>query len=394
MVSEDRVLIARYSFRKNSLPRLVALVPHLGEGGGASYLDMTFLPFADDIREWSFASLPQSSPEQRLAVTALVDAMDLDSISTPVEPGAEKQRLELLHPETTNSPSLGRFYAFLAQRAIDPAAKVPPASLAHSRSLERPDRMLSKLEVAKCAEQLQKAFSLERVEKTKKKTKHFWREAIAEKRKDPAFGEVDTKRIKVDAFKKDEKEEEDKDKVKTADVQAPAAGAASSFGMAMAVPAVPAQPPKVQIGSVHPERDFEKWLAHRVGGHDTVGPAIEQMKSMIDSLVEEGDDFHSKALSCLRTLRSGCVREGEVLAFNNFVRSLRAAKTFRKAKFWSKARDEGLGLITDGEAPTSSVTAEESRAFLAGEEATLPPPSAPAAAAAPLSEQALEDMIE
>jgi len=64
-------------------------------------------------------------------------------------------------------------------------------------------------------------------------------------------------------------------------------------------------------------------------------------------------------------------------------------------KFWSKARDAGLGLITDGEAPTSTVTAEESRAFLAGEETSAPAmPSPVASAAAPISEQALEDMIE
>merc|ERR1712048_515855 len=105
---------------------------------------------------------------------------------------------------------------------------------------------------------------------------------------------------------------------------------------------------------------------------------------------EEGEDFHSKALSCLTVLRSGCAREGEVLAFNNFIRILRLGKTSRKAKFWLKVRDVGLGLVTEGEAPTSTVTAEESRAFLAGEE-SMPPPAAPSVAA-PLSEQALEDM--
>lgn len=33
---------------------------------------------------------------------------------------------------------------------------------------------------------------------------------------------------------------------------------------------------QVHIGSVHPERDFERWLNERkTGGVDVVGPAIE-----------------------------------------------------------------------------------------------------------------------
>merc|ERR1719201_2961902 len=312
--------------------------------------------------------------------------MDLDSLQAR----SSQPATEVLRPENTNSPALRRIYDFIARRAVDSAAKVPAASIEHAKSLERSEMIVSQLTKAGCSELLINAFSLEKVEKKTSK-KRFWREAIAEKRKEAQFGEVDTKQIKVDAFKKDEKEE---DKIKIQGEQKQSGGAASS-NMAMAVPAVPALPPQVKIGTVDPVRDFNKWLAHRAGGHDTVGPAIEQMKCVIENLVEEGEDFHPKALSCLRELRNGCVSEGEVIAFNNFARMLRAAKPgSRKAKFWEKARENALGLITDEEAPTSTVTAEESRAFLAGLTPSLTPPPAPVAATAPLSDQALEDMIE
>jgi hypothetical protein len=36
--------------------------------------------------------------------------------------------------------------------------------------------------------------------------------------------------------------------------------------------------PQVHIGSVHPERDFERWLnERRTGGGDVVAPAIEPL---------------------------------------------------------------------------------------------------------------------
>mmetsp|Transcript_58071 Transcript_58071/g.92274 ORF Transcript_58071/g.92274 Transcript_58071/m.92274 type:complete len:735 (+) Transcript_58071:47-2251(+) len=385
MIAEERVLIARYCFRKNAWPKVVALIPQAG-ASSAGHFVMQYLPFADDMREWSFASLPAPTIEQRKVVASLIDTMNLDGLRVNGDSSSE-----LLCPESTNSPSLVRFYDFLARRAVDPAAKVPQFTAGDPCSLERPAQIIEKLNLANYAEKMRKEFALEKIEKTAKKGKRFWHEAIAEKRKEAEFGEVDTKRIKVDIFaKKDEKEEDDKTKSEMGVFQV---GGAVGSEMAMPVPAVPAVQPKVHIGSIHPERDFERWLAHRVGGHDTVGPAIEQMKTMVENFAEEGEEFHSKALSCLSCLRNGCVREGEVIAFNNFIRVLRLGKTSRKANFWLKARDVGLGLITDREAPTSTVTAEESRAFLAGESSHAVP-LVPEVTAAPLSEQALEAMLE
>jgi len=204
---------------------------------------------------------------------------------------------------------------------------------------------------------------------------------------------VDTKRIKVDtSVKKAEKDEDEDDKVKLEGSQ----GAACPAGMA--APVEP--PPRVHIGSVHPERDFERWLALRAGGVDTVGPAIEQMRNIIERLAEEGEEFHGKALSCLTTLRRGCVQEGEVRIFNDFVRRLRLGETKRRARFWERARESAIGLITDAEAVTSSVNADEAKAFLRGEvyvsphDGTAGGSAAAAAAPAQLSERDLEAMIE
>lgn len=385
MVAERRALIARYCYRKNSQPKVVALLPQQRHNDGqSSGLIMQVMPFAEDLREWSSASLPTPSIDQSDAVAALVAAMDLQAAhGTPPEG-------EALRPEDLRNPSLGRFYNFLVSRARDPAAKVSPPGSDVVNALERPLPVTERANAAKVGEQMKAMFGLKRVEKPTKKAKRFWHEAIAEKRKDVPCGEVDTKRIKVDPI--NGKVEKEEDGVKDEGSQG-ADGAAASTAMA-----APVEPPaRVHVGTVHPERDFERWIAHRAGGVDTVGPAIQQMCDIIIRLAEEDDEFHGKALSCLTVLRHGCVREGEPTAYNDFVRRLRLGETKRRARFWKSAQEAKLGLITDAEVTTSTVTKEEARAFLAGETLTPNQPlgsSAGAGGANALSERDLEDMIE
>ena len=126
---------------------------------------------------------------------------------------------------------------------------------------------------------MEKAFGKER--------KRFWREAIAEKTK---ASEVDTKRIKVDAYVETKKGEKD---------ELPAVKA-EGFEAAESLAAAVEPPPRVHIGSVHPERDFERFVNERkTGGSDLVAPAVEQMCQVILRLAEEGQEFHSKAFKLM-----------------------------------------------------------------------------------------------
>nr|QDO16475.1 ATP-dependent DNA helicase 2 subunit KU80 [Crypthecodinium cohnii] len=405
MVSEKLVLIARYAFRKNAQPRMVALWARKGENGCASILEMQYLPFFEDIREWSCPSLPTPSAEQDVVVESLVDALTLDgstAAAEAVEKGPGSGDPEHFKLEDTNNPCLARFYDFVVQRLVTPGMKVPPCD--QWNHLNIPAQAKERMEKRKVPDELKAKFNLQRVEKSGGKRKHFWREAIAEKRKDLDLGEVDTKRIRVPERllgKKEEKKEDDEEEKKKVKAEDGGGGAASSAGPLFAQP-VGVLPP-VHVGSVHPERDFEKWLAQKGGGQDIVGEAMRQMKGIIERLVDEGEDFHGKALSCLSALRKGCVGEGEPGIFNNFVRLLAHGVTQRKMNFWKRASEASVGLITDGEVPTSTVSVEEARAFLRGEP-YFPPSSASAAhrpegssgtpGGPPLTEQDLEAMID
>eukprot|EP00930_Biecheleria_cincta_P034695 TRINITY_DN23947_c0_g1_i1.p1 TRINITY_DN23947_c0_g1~~TRINITY_DN23947_c0_g1_i1.p1 ORF type:complete len:768 (+),score=195.19 TRINITY_DN23947_c0_g1_i1:108-2411(+) len=406
MLEENRVLVARYCYRKDSQPRMVAMIPVRGQPGEASTMIMQYLPFVEDVREWTCASLPVVSEEQRQAVGGLIDSL---SLCGGFE-GGQPTSGELLRPEDTHNPALARFYDFLALRAVDPSATVlppepelqaivtgPPASMAAHVEEAMPENERTRLKTL---------FPLVKNEKpvggARGPTKRFWREAIAEKKKDAAkLGEVDTKKIKVDMgilAKKGEKKDEDEQRemVKGEGSQGADADAAGT-----AMPVEP--PPRVHIGSVNPERDFERWLSlRRTGGVDTVVPAIEQMCDIIFRFAEEGEAFHGKALSCIAALRRGCVREAEAPGYNEFMRKLRGRLTKRQAQLWNMASaDPKLGLITDEEVVTSTVSCAEARAFLAGEDTgpgSGPHSSGSAPAAGPpptaLSEKDLEAMIE
>lgn len=429
MVAEGLIMIARWCFRINGQPRMVALIPYPGSGEEASMLIMQYLPFMEDLREWTCAPLPPPSAEQESAVASLVTAMDLSSCSLG-KPGLEYEHLK---PEDTPNPALARFYDLVVRRATEVSAQAEAAKggpvavkledldpqeldavagvagvsapsvaklvpgLEQPIVLEPPQPVVQRASSNGTAERVKTLFGLAPVDRTAARgrgRKRFWREAVSEKRKDDAdLEEVDIQRIKVDDVKKsdEKKEEEDEKKVK----REGSADMLGAFGMAAAVE--PAARVSVRIGSVNPERDFERCLASRQGGAaDVVGQAIQQMGEVIVQLVAEGSDYHNKALSSLRTLRSGCVRECEPVAFNALARRLRSGTSKKEMEFWDKARASGFGLITDAEVSTSSVSAEEARAFLAGEAFLVGASSsaAPAPSAAGPSEQELEAMLE
>ncbi|CAK0853612.1 unnamed protein product [Prorocentrum cordatum] len=277
MVARDVALVARYSFRKNAQPRLVALFPSRGPRGSSSSLVMQYLPFEEDIREWVVASLPATSAVQRDAVSVLLDSMSLE------EPASGRLDAdEALRPEDTHNPCLSRFYSFLTRRAMDAAAKVPGPGPEMLSMLEPPAHIAERAVSSGAAELLKGAFAFERVEKKVGKKRTFWREAVAQKRSEADIGEVDVKRIRVDGVAKKDEDGEDEGAMKKE--ESPDLFAAPE----MAAPVDSAPPaPLLRVGTVNPVRDFEQWLACRPGCVDTAGAAIQQMCGVVDRLVEE-----------------------------------------------------------------------------------------------------------
>ncbi|KAL4449930.1 hypothetical protein ABPG74_015049 [Tetrahymena malaccensis] len=73
---DERYLVARYVLRQNSIPKLVALIPHLKQK--CEYFYIVELPTAESIRDYAFNSLIRSTSDQQKLMSQLIDELDLD----------------------------------------------------------------------------------------------------------------------------------------------------------------------------------------------------------------------------------------------------------------------------------------------------------------------------
>ena len=76
MLETDTVMIAKWVSRKNASPKLVVLHPYHAPKFECLYMNV--LPTVEDIRDYQFGSLVESTPAQQKAMDEFVDAMDID----------------------------------------------------------------------------------------------------------------------------------------------------------------------------------------------------------------------------------------------------------------------------------------------------------------------------
>ena len=92
MMEMDRVMIAKFISRKNAAPKLAVLYPHVTKSYECLY--MNYLPTIEDIRDYQFASLKESTQSQQQAAEKLIEALDMT------------KNEEELKPEMTFNPTL------------------------------------------------------------------------------------------------------------------------------------------------------------------------------------------------------------------------------------------------------------------------------------------------
>jgi ATP-dependent DNA helicase 2 subunit 2 len=78
MIETDKVMIAKWISRKNSAPKLVVLHPYHTPKFECLYMNV--LPTVEDIRDYQFGSLQESTEGQQQAMDEFVDALDLDEV--------------------------------------------------------------------------------------------------------------------------------------------------------------------------------------------------------------------------------------------------------------------------------------------------------------------------
>ena len=308
MFNRNEVALVRYVYRDNLAPRLAVLTPHIKKALICMY--MNYLPCAEDIREYSFAPLPESTAEQQAAADELVDALSLEFTDE------DGEKIEALKPSRTFNPALQYLYQCLTHRIDDPDGPLPPLDPNIEEYL-KPDEELFARAKAKC-DKFASKFVLKEVVQPKAQKK-FYSEAL-----------------------KDE--------------EAAAAQKAGDFPLA--------EPLSDHISELDPEADFMRFLKDRTV--DRVNQAIAQMQEMITRLIEHSfrGNTYDKALSCLRCLRQGCLDEDETGQFNAFMQMQVKGMDKTHPDFWTRLVDAGISLISKAESDTSLIEPAEAVAFL------------------------------
>lgn len=313
LYQRDEVCLVRYVFRDNAQPKLAVLTPCIKPNFICLYLN--YLPTEEDVRDYPFADLAESTPQQQEAAEDFVKALSLESTNEYGE------RVEALKPSLTFNPALQYFYQCLTYRAEHPGAPLPALDPNIEEYL-RPDRQMFEKAKKQC-DQFASMFVLKEIEEAPKKKK-FYADVLKEE----------------EALKPKQPENQE-----AADL----------------------------ISEITPVEDFYRLIRDRTV--DRVSSAINQMKGIIMRLVEQSfqGNTYVKALECLKNLRQGCLDEDEVDDFNNFMQQRVVVFQRSNPDFWNHIVQQGITLISSRESDRSRVTAQQANDYLVRVESVAKP---------------------
>ncbi|XP_022297407.2 X-ray repair cross-complementing protein 5-like [Crassostrea virginica] len=342
----NMAIIVRKVYSAATAPKLGCLLPHIK----SSYECLIYveLPFMEDIRQYTFGSLPvkeetqankkyKPTDAQLDAINELINETDL---SQAVE-DEDGEKTDALKPKLIFNPYYQRLYQCLQHRALQPHDPLPELSPLIANSLNPPQEVSARCE-AQC-DKIKDLFKLEQVKKEEKKT-----------------GE--------NMFKQKEDEEPSVKKMKMDD---DLGGGLADLTKAEVT----------EVGTVTPVDDFIALINQK--NADRFEEASRQMQKRVEQLVTDsfGPQFYGKALDCLKALREQSIKKSGPTLYNNFIKSFKDFLIEKgRRDFWEMLVDEKQALITKVESEESSVTLEESKEFLAEKEEKVKVESQPAAA--------------
>jgi len=282
------VAIVRKAYRKGLAARLGVMVPEPTEDGGISLIFID-LPFAEEVRDLSFPSLPQPSDAQLSAMDDLIDVMMLTQ-------GEGEERVEVLKTEDTLNPSNQYLYQVLTERATRPGCIIPPPADHISTMLQPPSEIRNAM--MPVAERMKELFTTEEVVKAKTK-----RTAEVVLGKDGDGEEPETKRPREDL-----------------EMEASIA----------------------EVGSVTPVEDFRVLVGR---GEALEGVALQLERVVMRLLATAfGGDMDSKVIACLAVYREEAARRRRPDLYNVFIRKVKES-IGGKGRLWMGLVEAKLGLL-------------------------------------------------
>ncbi|XP_069105768.1 X-ray repair cross-complementing protein 5-like [Argopecten irradians] len=335
----NMVAIVRKVYSAASGPKLGCLIPHIkAEYECFLYVE---IPFMEDIRQFTFGSLPISkenvsagntkfvpSEKQLEAVDNLITSMDL--CQSQDNDDDEEETTEFLKAKLTFNPHFQRLYQCLQHRGLNPDEPLAELSPLVANYLKPPQEVLTKCE--EHLDSMKKLFKLEVVKQKEEKT-----------------GE--------NQFK--ESDEGEATKAKKPRLDDDLEGGMADITRAKVT----------EVGTVTPVEDFVAFINQK--DEDKFEEASEQMQKRIEQIVVDsfGSQFYPKAMDCLKALRLHSIKKAEPGLFNTFMKKFKDTLIAKgRRDFWEQVVTENQGLISKMESEDSNVTKEEAKAFVSEEE--------------------------
>ncbi|KAK3087491.1 hypothetical protein FSP39_006603, partial [Pinctada imbricata] len=331
----NMVAIVRKVYSAASGPKLGCLMPHIK----SDYECLVYveLPFREDVRQFTFGSLPikdddqtnkkfKPSDEQLDAIDDLISNTDL---STAAE-DEEGEKSESLKPKLIFNPHFQRLYQCLQHRAFNPDDALPELSPLIANSLKPPQEV-----AANCEQQCEKVKKLFKLEVVKKKEDKTGESMFKSNEEEPA-----SKKLKVD----DDLE-----------------GGLADITKAKVT----------EVGTVTPVEDFIALISQK--DVDNFSEACKQMEKRVEQLVLDsfGAQFYAKAMDCLKALREQAIKKSEPKIYNTFIKTFKDTLISKgRRSFWEQIVDEKQSLISKLESEDSDVGKEEAEGFNKEEEAS------------------------
>jgi len=315
LVELDMVAIVRKVYNKASAPRLGVLTPEVGEEGEV-FMSYVELPYAEDVRDLQFPSLPSPTDEQLSVMDELIDVMMLTGDSKENE-----SVVDVVKTEEMLNPNYQYLFQTLRHRALQPGRVLPPPAEHITSLLHLP------AEIEEAAEPV-----FERMNE-------IFKTKVIETKKN--------KRTAESVFGKDELPTSQEKKIKTDE----------SISLEISAPVT-------EVGSITPVEDFQQLLSNSVTSNVTFDTLAQQLESVVIRMLASafGSDMNLKIVACLRAYREECCSRARPGLYNAFIKRVKECLA-PQAKLWLDVAEADLGLIPHSEV-AGGVEEEEAAKFL------------------------------
>jgi len=308
MMELDMVAVVRKVYNKASSPRLGVLTPEVGEEGEV-FLSYVELPYAEDVRDLQFPSLPSPTDEQLSVMDELIDVMMLTGDSKESESNASV--VDVVKTEEMLNPNYQYLFQTLRHRALQPGRVLPPPAEHITSLLNLPAEIEEAAEPV--FERMNEIFKT-KVSETKRNKRTAESVFGADQLSDQLSGSQE-KKLKTD----------------------------ESISLEISSPVT-------EVGSTTPVDDFHYLLSNSVTSNVSFDTLAQQLEAVVICMLASafGLDMNLKIMACLRAYREECCSRARPGLFNVFIKRVKECLS-PHAKLWLDVAEADLGLIPHSE---------------------------------------------